>query len=91
MSCVMDSPSETSQHADVMAHAMHQLDASMERVRQARERFTEASHHLAQTRQAMEQDPHVERVRRARALLDAENHRWAHIPCHNAVEPATDD
>jgi hypothetical protein len=81
-----------------MAQAAHELDASMERVRRARERLTEASYQLAQTRQQVEHDPHVERVRHARGRLDAANQHLAksrelvEADQHpNAVDLATDD
>jgi hypothetical protein len=94
----MDAPPEATQHDDVVVHAAHQLNASIERVRQARRLLYEASDHLTLTRQEVEKDPRLERVRRACGLLDAANHRLAqtrqqvedaHHP--NAVSSATDD
>ena len=94
----MDAPPEVTPHDEVMVHTAHQLNASMERVRQARQLLYEASDHLTQIRHEMEKDPRLERVRRARGLLNAANHRLAqsrqqvedaHHP--NAVSSATDD
>jgi hypothetical protein len=94
----MDALPETSQHDDVMAHTAHELNASMERVRQARQLLHEASDRLTLTRQEVEKDPRLERVRRARGLLDAANHRLAQSRQQveeaqhaNAVGSATDD
>ena len=68
----MDTPPEASQHDDVMAQTVDRLNVSMERLRQARMLLFEASDCLSQTRQEVENDPRIERVRRARALLHGE-------------------
>ena len=80
----MDALPEANHHDDVMVQAAHELNASMERVRWARERLTEASRQLAQTRQQVEHDPHVERVRRARERLDIVNQQLG--TSHELVE-----
>jgi exonuclease VII small subunit len=95
---IMDALPEASQHEDVMAHSAYQLNASMERVRQARQLLHEASDRLTQTRQEVEQDPRIERVRRARERLHVANQQLAQAreqvdgdhPRH-AVGPATAD
>lgn len=94
----MDAPPEASQHDDVMAHAAHQLTASIARVRQARQLLHDASDRLTLTRQEVEKDLRLERVRRARELLDAANHRLAQTRQQveedqhsNPAGPATDD
>ncbi len=74
---IMDAVPEASQHEDVMAHTAHQLDASMERVRRARQLLHEASDRLTQTRQEVEKDVRIERVRRAREHLDGANQQLA--------------
>jgi exonuclease VII small subunit len=94
----MDAPSEARQHEAIMAQTGYQLNASMERVRQARQLLHEASDRLTLTRQEVEQDPRIERVRRARELLQGANQQLAQTreqveedPCQNAAGPATDD
>jgi DNA repair ATPase RecN len=94
----MDAVPEASQHDDVMAHTAHQLNASMERVRQARQVLHEASDRLTQTRQAVEKDERLERVRRARERFDGANQHLAQTrqqaeddPHPGAVSPAADD
>jgi hypothetical protein len=95
---IMDALPEARQHEDVMAHTAYQLNASMERVRQARVLLHEASDRLTLTRQEVEQDPRLERVRRARERLHIANQQLAQTreqvdddhPRH-AVGPATAD
>ena len=89
---------EASQHEDVMAQTAYQLNASMERVRQARQLLHEASDRLTLTRQEVEQDQRIERVRRARELLHGANQQLAQTreqveedQRQNAVGPAPDD
>src|SRR5687767_3775427 len=67
---IMDALPETSQHEDVMVQAAHQLNASMKRVRRARQLLHEASDRLTLTRQEVEKDERIERVRRAREHLE---------------------
>ena len=95
----MDALPESSQHEDVMAHTAHELNASMKRVRQARQLLHEASDRLTLTCQEVEKDAHerIERVRRARELLHGANQQLAQTreqveaqgQC--AAGPATDD
>jgi hypothetical protein len=94
----MDALPEASQHDDVMAQTAHQLDASLERVRQARQVLHDASDRLTRTRQELEQDPRIERVRRARVLLAAANQQLVQTRQQmeddqhpNAAGPTTDD
>ena len=91
----MDALPEASQHDDVMVHAAHQLNASTERVRQARELLHEASDRLTQTRREVEKDERIERVRRARALLNQHlaetGEQVEEDQDQNAAGPATDD
>jgi hypothetical protein len=94
----MDALPEASQHEDVMAQTAYQLNASMERVRQARQWLREESDRLTLTRQEVEQDQRIERVRRARERLYVANQQLAQTreqvdedQPHNAVGPATDD
>jgi hypothetical protein len=95
---IMDALPEASQHDDVMAQTAHQLDASLERVRQARQVLHDASDRLTRTRQELEQDPRIERVRRARVLLAAANQQLVQTRQQmeddqhpNAAGPTTDD
>jgi hypothetical protein len=95
---IMDAVPEATQHADVMAQTAHQLNASMERVRQARQLLHEASDRLTLTRQELEQDPRIERVRQARELLHGANQQLAQTrqqeeegPRQNTAGPAPDD
>jgi hypothetical protein len=69
---LMDTQPEASQHEDVMAQTVHQLNASMARLRQARVLLCEASDCLSRTRQEVEKDQRLERVRRPRELLHGE-------------------
>jgi hypothetical protein len=94
----MNSPSEASQHDDVMVQTAHQLTASMERVRLARALLFDASDRLSQTRQEVEKDQRLERVRRARELLHGETQeltlaRLALLQTQgqDAQDPARDD
>jgi exonuclease VII small subunit len=94
----MDAVPEANQHEDVSVHTAHQLNAAMERVRQARQLLHEASDRLTLTRQEVEQDERIERVRRAREHLDAANQQLAQTRQQaeedqhpNAVGPTTDD
>ena len=93
----MDALSEVNQHDDVMAPTAHQLNASLERVRQARQVLQEASDRLTRTRQEVEQDERLERVRRARERLHGANQQLTQTRQHmeddlrhNAAGPATD-
>jgi hypothetical protein len=95
---IMDALSEASQHEDIMAQTAYQLNASMERVRQARQLLHDASDRLTLTRQEVEQDQRIERVRRARERLHGANQQLAQTreqveedQWQNAVGPATDD
>jgi hypothetical protein len=95
---IMDALPEASQHDDVMAHTADQRNASMARVRQARQLLHEASHRLTLTRQAVEHDPRIERVRRARERLHVANQHLAQAreqveedQCQKSPGPATDD
>jgi hypothetical protein len=95
---IMDALPEASQHDDVMAQTAHQLDASLERVRQARQVLHDASDRLTRTRHELEQDPRIERVRRARVLLAAANQQLVQTRQQmeddqhpNAAGPTTDD
>jgi chromosome segregation ATPase len=95
---IMDAPPEASQHEDVMTQMAHQLNASMQRVRQARELLHEASDRLGQTRREVEKDERIERVRRAREHLDRANQQLTQTRQQveddqhpNAVGPTTDD
>ena len=74
---IMDAPPEDSHHQDIMTQTAHHLNASVERVRQARQLLHEASDHLAQTRQQVEKDQRIERMRRSRQLLDEANQHLA--------------
>jgi hypothetical protein len=94
----MDALPEGIQHEDVMVHTAHQLNASMARVRQARQLLHEASYRLTLTRQEVERDERIERVRQAREHLDAANQQLAQtrqqveeVQRQNAADPATDD
>jgi len=94
----VDALPEASQHDDVMAPTAHQLDASLARVRQARQVLHDASDRLTRTRQALEQDPRITGLRRARELLAAANHQLAQTRQQmeddqppNAAGPTTDD
>ena len=93
----MDALPETRQH-DITAQTSHQLNASLERVRQARQVLHDASDRLTLTRQELENDPRSEGVRRARELLAAVNHQLAQTREQveddqppNAAGPTTDD
>jgi hypothetical protein len=95
---IMDALPEARQHEAIMAHTGYQLNASMERVRQARQLLHEASDRLTLTRQEVEQDPRIERVRRARERLHVANQQLAQTreqveedPCQHAAGPAPDD
>jgi hypothetical protein len=95
---IMDALPEASPHEAVMTHTAHQLNASMERVRQARQVLHEASDRLILTRQEVEKDERIERVRRAREHLDRANQQLAQTRQQveadqhpNAVGPTTDD
>jgi hypothetical protein len=95
---IMDALPEARQHEAIMAQTGYQLNASMERVRQARQLLHEASDRLTLTCQEVEQDPRIERVRRARELLQGANQQLAQTreqveedPCQNAAGPAPDD
>jgi hypothetical protein len=95
---IMDAVPEARQHEAIMAQTAHQLNASMERVRQARQLLYEASDRLTLTRQEVEQDPRIERVRRARELLHGANQQLAQAreqveedPRQNTAGPAPDD
>jgi hypothetical protein len=94
----MDAPPEARQHEDIMAQTAYQLNASMERVRQARQLLHEASYRLTLTRREAEQDQRIERVRRARELLHGANQQLAQAreqmeedQCQNSPGPAPDD
>ena len=93
----MDALPEASQHDDSMAHTAEQLNASLVRIRQARQVLLEASHRLTLTRQDVEQDPRIERVRRAGELLHEASQYLAQtreqlegIQRQNAAGPAAD-
>ena len=95
---IMDALPAASQHADVMAQTAYRLNASLERVRQARQVLHEESDHLTLIRQETEKDPRIERVRRARDLLDVANQQLAETrqqmeedPRQYALGPVTDD
>jgi len=94
----MDTLPEASQHEHITTQTAHQLDASLERVRQARQVLHDASDRLARTRQELEKDQRIEGVRRARELLHAANYQFAQTrqqmeedQHRNAVSPITDD
>jgi hypothetical protein len=95
---IMDAPPEARQHEDIMAQTAYQLNASMERVRHARQLLHEASDRLTLTRQEVEHDPRIERVRQARERLHGANRQLAQTrqqveedPCQNAASSAPDD
>jgi hypothetical protein len=95
---IMDAVPEANQHEDLLAQTKHQLNALMERVRQARQLLHEASDRLTLTRQELEKDQHIERVRRARELLYGANQQLAQTreqveqdQCQNSPGPAPDD
>jgi hypothetical protein len=95
---IMDALPEATQHDDVLAQTADQLTASMERVRQARQLFFEASDRLSLTRQDVEKDERIERVRRAGERLHVANQHLAQTRQQveddlrqNAVGPTTDD
>jgi DNA repair ATPase RecN len=94
----MDALTGASQHDDVMAQTAHQLNASLERVRQARQVLHDASDRLARTRQEVEKDERLERVRRARERLHGANQQLTQTREHieddlrpNGADLATDD
>jgi hypothetical protein len=74
---IMDAKPDGSQHEDITAQTAYQLNASMERVRQARQLLHEASDRLTLTRQEVEHDQRIERVRRARERLHVANQQLA--------------
>jgi hypothetical protein len=93
----MDALPEASQHDDIMAHTADQLNASLVRIRQARQVLLEASHRLTLTRQAVEKDPRIERAHRAGELLHEASQFLAQtreqmegVQRQNAADPATD-
>jgi hypothetical protein len=94
----MDALPEDHQHDDVMAQTADQLTESMERLRQARQLFCEASERLSLTRQEVEKDERIERVRRASERLQVANQHLAQTrqqleddQRQHAADPATDD
>jgi hypothetical protein len=93
----MDAVPEANQHEDLLTQTEHQLNASMERVRQARQLLHEASDRLTLTRQELEKDQRIERVRRARERLHGANQQLAQTreqveedQCQDSPGPAAD-
>jgi hypothetical protein len=98
MSGSMDALSEAHQHDDIVDQSADQLNASMERVRQARQLLFDESDRLTQTRQDFEKDARIERVRRAGELLQVAHQQLARTrqqveqdPRLDATDPAMDD
>ena len=98
MSGSMDASPEARQPDDIVAQSADQLNASMERVRQARQLLFDASDRLTRTRQDVEKDARIERVRRAGELLQVARQHLAQTrqqveddQRQDAADPATDD
>jgi hypothetical protein len=94
----MDALSEAHQHDDIVDQSADQLNASMERVRQARQLLFDESDRLTQTRQDFEKDARIERVRRAGELLQVAHQQLARTrqqadddQCQDAGDAAPDD
>jgi hypothetical protein len=98
MSGSMDASPEARLHDDIVAQSADRLNASMERVRQARQLLFDASDRLTRTRQDVEKDARIERVRRAGELLQVAHQQLAQTrqqveqdPRLDAADPAMDD